>query len=152
MAGKPICYSYERSCEIGEHGLRTHPSAPDTAEEHGEQHNTDEEQEQNKQEEIRFTNPENGTEKVEPEGRDIESEGALVADPQKWKPEYDCGRQPCCQPAAGFKSIQVHHVLVFVVCMDKGSQREYFCGSKLRFERRHTFCCSLTDDADVVFQ
>jgi hypothetical protein len=111
MVRKPVCQPFDRSRKIGQHGLRTHPSTPNTAEQHGEQHNADKEQQKNEQEKIRFADPYDGAEEIEAEGRDVETEGALAADPQKGKPEYECGRQPCNKPAAAVKSLWNHYVL-----------------------------------------
>jgi hypothetical protein len=99
MAGEPHCASLNESRQIGEYGLGTRPAAPDAAIQNREEHDADEEEEKYEQNEISFTDPDDGAEEVELERWDIKTKGAFTLNSQEGQTKHQHSLQPCSYPA-----------------------------------------------------
>ena len=178
MAGQPDSGLLDEPREVGEHGLRTHPPAPDAAVEDREQHNAGEKQEKQEQIEVRLADPDHGTEEVQLERGNVEPQRALALNADERQREQDQRLNPGCDPTPGSKSLYIHEnknpllpgfpakttkdregrdtgnflafVLMLVLTMEVKRYIIYLRGAELFLVPRHALRRSLADNFDMV--
>jgi len=91
------------------------PAAPDAAVENRDEHDADEEQEKDEQEEVCFTDPDDRTEEIQFERRDIKAEGAFTIYSEKRHTKHQRSLQPCSDPALGM--IDDIFMPVYLLCL-----------------------------------
>ena len=150
MAWGPCPASGDGPRKIRKYCLGTGPAAPDAAVENRKEHDAQEEQEENEQEEIRFTDPDDGAEKIQLERLYIKTEGAFTAYSEERHAKHQYSLQPCSCPASGAEGFCCHAFLLGVPEIDIMGNSADLIRTKLFLKSRHAVRCSVRDYADMV--